>query len=334
MRRARHTRVGSECDQHARLLQTADVVERELEFAQRLAHPRRVHVRWRRLTRLDRLIDGQGRRIGRLVRLHVGDGFRVDLAVLEAVHDDVHARPRRLAATRHGHRVGHDLDVARMGGGDNGGQGGLVHAGVVRRLPIAPAVGEHLDQVGRIGGDGFDPRAAGLGRVDPAGGVLIGPVGAVAARRAYACGQVDVRRRQDRQPATARLESLRGLVEVIDRRHARLDVGGGDVGRNGRNAAGRPMGVNVEESGQQGLAPGVDDPSTARRPQPRADLDDPTVADQDITAIRGRPGCVEDLCARNEQRGLGRLGRPAAKADEGGHDRGDRAGPGAQASGG
>ncbi|MND93600.1 hypothetical protein D3C80_857920 [compost metagenome] len=324
VRRARHAGVGAQGDQDARLMQPADIVEGELELAHLLAHPRAVHVLRRGAARLDRLIDRQRRRIGHAVRLHQTDGVGVDLAVLKAVHDDVDAGAGRLGAAVDRHRVRHDPKAALAGRLDQGAQDLLVHAGVVRRDAIAPAVGERLDQIGRIGGHGLHAGARARRGVDPPRRVLIRPVGAMTPRRAHARRQVDVGRHEVRQPPPPRLERLGRLVEIVHRGDAGPHIGLSDGGRGSGRPARRPMGMQVEEAGQKRPAPGLDDHGARGRAQAGADLGDAALPDQDVAAVGRGPGRVEDHRVHDEQGRLGGLGAPSAQSDDGRDDRGGK----------
>ena len=213
--------------------------------------------------------------------------------------------------------------VRRLG---QGLQGPGVHAGVVGRGAVAPAVGEGLDGVGLVGGDLLDRQAGALGRVHPAGGGLVGPVGAMAARRAHPRDEVDVRRGQRPQPRPARREAFRLLVEVVHRRHARGQVGVGDLRRHGWRPGRGPVGMEVEQPRDQRRALGVDDAGALGRLDLGTDRQDPPILDHQRPAIGGRAGGVEDLGVDHRQRlGLGdrqggreRRGAQAAEQDSGG----------------
>src|SRR3546814_3389761 len=82
-----------------------------------------------------------------------------------------------------------------------------VHRGFLGQLAVAPAVGESPDIVGAIGLERLHLAPRALGGRDPFGGIGVTPVGAVAARRAHARDEVDVRRVRSEEH-TSDLQSL------------------------------------------------------------------------------------------------------------------------------
>ena len=99
---------------------------------------------------------------------------------MQVVGDDVDAAGGGHLALAEGDGVGQDFEAVLVGPIGQGLQRPGVHARVVGRRAVAPAVGEGLDGVGLVGGDGLDGGAGAFRRIDPAGGGLVGPVGAVA----------------------------------------------------------------------------------------------------------------------------------------------------------
>ena len=122
---------------------------------------------------------------------------------------------------------------------------------------------------------------------------LLGPVGAVAARRAHARDEVHMRRGHRGDPPATRFERFRLLVEVVHSGYAGSDIGVGDLWRDPRVAGRGPVGVDVEEAGQQRLALGVDHRRAAWRLHAGADLGDTAVPDDDVGQMRGCARRVE-----------------------------------------
>ena len=148
VRRARHAGVGAKHHIDARVAQRLHIPQRVAELGDRLAPRRGVGLGPAGLVGI---VDRERRRIGRAGRLDQRHGLGVDRLVLQAVGDDVDLGARRDPAALDRDRVGQDLDVVLMGLVHQGRERALVHAGVVGRDAVAPAVREGLDEVGLVG---------------------------------------------------------------------------------------------------------------------------------------------------------------------------------------
>jgi hypothetical protein len=194
------------------------------------------------------------------VRDHIDPGLRRELAALDC------------------HRVGEDALAMLVRLVGNCSERLDVHRGFLGQLAIAPAVGERLDMVGPISLKRLHLAPRALGGRHPFGGVGVGPIGAVAPRRAHACDEIDVRRVNIREPGTARREGLGLLVKIVHRRHAARKIGVRDLWQSARRPRRTPMGVDVDEAREERLAVGANDFRARRDFHVGADRLDPPAA--------------------------------------------------------
>ncbi len=160
-----------------------------------------------------------------------------------------------------------------VGVGDDGGERRLVHSVEVGRAAVAPAVGEHLDDVGPVGegarhGEPGGARSRSLERERAAPAIF----GAVPVRHAKPDGELETRRGSESEPLISRIgASISPETREVVHRGDAVD----QIGRPGLaeivghvEGGGAQMGVEVVQAGDQGQAAGVDQPAPPRRPQP------------------------------------------------------------------
>ncbi len=229
MRGAGHAGIGAQHDRNAGIVQGFDVAQGigkvRLALAVGLGAGAGLAAAIHALGQVHR----QRRRIPGAVLLHQRNQLGVGRAVLHAVRQRIHPGTRGgLAALDH-HRVGEHAQMLAVRLFHEGRQGFFVHAAVVGCVGVAPAVGERLDEVRPVGRHLLHRCGGRVRRIDPAGGVLIAPVGAVAQRRAHARGELHIRRGDALQPGAARRIGLRWLVEIAHGGDASVEIAGGDL---------------------------------------------------------------------------------------------------------
>ncbi len=207
-----------------------------------------------------------------------------------------------------------------MGILDDRGEGRLVHAVEVEVAAIAPAIGEHLDDVGVVGQRlrHGDMRGARRGDLQ---GEEIAPAefGAMPARHAEPDRELEVRRGD-----AARRGHLADGCEHLARH--RIVVHRGDAVEQitrpafahvFRRVIGRraQMGVQVVQPGRERQAARVDDAGTTGA-KVSADRGDTVAAHQHILDDRRRAGPIEHARAADQDRAFGRGAGAGADASE------------------
>ena len=257
--------------------------------------------------RLLRFIHHQGRDIGDVLRPHQRDQLRIDRRVADAVPQRIDPGGGGDLRPRQRDTMGNHRQSRRMRIRDDRRQRRHVHAGQVGRAAIAPAIGEHLDDVGlvRQRGPHRDMRGArgGRGQREEAAPAIFG---AMPARHPQPDGEVQPRRRggaiggdgADRVQHLARQRKVVGAGNPVRQmRGPRLaQVVGTAIARCAQ------MGVQVMQPGQQRQPARIDHPRPARSLQPRPDRGDPVADDQHVARHRRRAGPVEHPRAADQHR--------------------------------
>ncbi|MEY4256283.1 MAG: hypothetical protein RLZZ141_1510 [Pseudomonadota bacterium] len=91
-------------------------------------------------------------------------------------------------------------------------------------------------------------------------------------------------------------------MEIINRGDARGQIGFSDLRRRGGNASGCPVGMEVNEAGQEGLAVGLDNIGSARCLDIGPNASDPAIGDDHVGLEGSRSGAIEHGCAHNGDR--------------------------------